>query len=320
MRSWAALGNRVNGTVVPVSPPPTPVAVVIPTRDRHAVVQRAVRSAQAQTHAPAEIVVVDDGSDPPLALPPALMGGGQVKVVRLHPSVGAAGARNAGAARSSAPLIAFLDDDDEWRPEKLALQVAVLDGLPSGVAAVDCGYELCDPPRPTRRIVPDPGRDLPSTLLRRPGLLPSSLVVRRSAFDDLGGFCEDGARRTEDWEFALRLTDRFAVATVPQVLVRWNRSSPPPALVLDCYRAFVARSLEPRLAALDPATATRLRAWHRLVEGVYLAQAGRRSQARRVLWRAWRADPRSPRPLLQLGRTVLGERAWGSIRTLAARR
>jgi glycosyltransferase involved in cell wall biosynthesis len=303
-----------------VSPTLTPVAVVIPTRDRNALVERALRSAQRQTHAPAEIVVVDDGSQQPLRLSPALVADGRVRVVRLDPSIGAAGARNAGVARSSAPLVAFLDDDDEWQPEKLARQVAVLDGLPIEVAAVDCGYDLCDPGRPVRRVVPDPDRDLRVTLLERPGVLPSSLVIRRSAFEGLDGFRTGAAPRTEDWEFSLRLAERFRVVTVPEVLLRWNRSSAPAGLVLDCYRAFVEGSLAPRMAALDAREAARLRAWHQLVEGVYLAQAGRRAEARATLWRAWRAHPRTPRPLLQIGRTVVGERTWERLRRVATRR
>jgi glycosyltransferase involved in cell wall biosynthesis len=303
-----------------VSAPPTPVAVVIATRDRPELVQRAVRSALAQTQAPAEVVVVDDGSDPPLELAPALAVEERVRLVRLQPGGGAGAARNTGVAKSSAPLVAFLDDDDEWRPDKLARQVAALDGLPDDVAAVDCGYELREPGRPVWRSLPDPERQLRRTLLERPALMPSSLLIRRQAFDDLGGFQTAGLPRTEDWEFALRLTDRFRVGTVAQVLVSWNRSQTPPHVLLDAYRIFLTQWLEPRLADLPPGERARVRSWHQLVEGVYLAQAGRGSEARALLWRAWRTNPRSLRPVFQLGRTVLGERTWNRLKRLAATR
>ena len=303
-----------------VASPSESVAVVIPTRDRHALAARAVRSALAQTLPPAEVVVVDDGSDPPVRLPPDLSGDARVTVVRLETSGGSHAARNVGIARTSSALVAFLDDDDEWFPPKLERQVAALRSLPIEVAGVDCGYDLCDAGRRPVRTVPPADRDLPRILLERPALLPSALLLRRAALEEVGVFNTE-LHRTEDWELALRLVDRFEVATVPEVLLRWNRSTTSPQVLLESYRRMVERSLAPRLAAVaDPAERARLDAWHQMVVGVYLARCGRSGEARRTLWRAWRASPRQVRPLFQIGRTVVGERAWETVRRAVRRR
>ena len=295
------------------------MAVVIPTRDRPALVERAVRSALAQTLPPAEVVVVDDGSDPPVRLPPDLRRDGRVTLVRFEPSRGPAAARNEGVARTSSPLVAFLDDDDEWYPSKLERQVAALADQPDDVAGADCGHLLCDPGRRPQTMVPAADRDLRRSLLQRPGVLPSALLVRRRAFDDVGGFRTD-LTRTEDWDLSLRLVDRFRIVAVPEVLLRWNRSTTSPGVQLEGYRALLERSLAPRLAALDdPAERARLTAWHEMVVGIYLARCGRRRAARRTLWRAWRTHPRSLRPLFQMGRTVAGEGVWESVRQAARR-
>ena len=120
-----------------MSPDPL-VSVIIPTRDRPALAVRAVRSALGQTYANHEIVVVDDGSTLPLRLPRDLEDA-RVRTVRLGTTVGAGGARNAGVQASTGTLLAFLDDDDRWRPRKLERQVQTLAGCDEDVAAVETG-------------------------------------------------------------------------------------------------------------------------------------------------------------------------------------
>lgn len=103
---------------------PTPeVTVVIPTRNRPELVTRAVRSALAQTIRDIEVVVVIDGPDDQTR---AALGGivdDRLRQVELPQQLGAPNARNVGAAEARAPWTALLDDDDEWRPTKLAVQL-----------------------------------------------------------------------------------------------------------------------------------------------------------------------------------------------------
>lgn len=102
----------------------TLVTVVIPTVRRPHLVTRALRSVLAQTHAALEAVVVIDGPDPATADALAGWPDGRVRVLQLAEPCGAGAARNRGAAGAAGRWIAFLDDDDEWLPEKLERQLA----------------------------------------------------------------------------------------------------------------------------------------------------------------------------------------------------
>lgn len=98
------------------------VSVVIPTLGR-ASLHRAVQSALAQTEPVAEVIVVAD-TDEPLDLP----SDHRVTVVRNSPAVGSAAARQCGVDAATGSVIALLDDDDEWHPDKLRRQLAAVAG------------------------------------------------------------------------------------------------------------------------------------------------------------------------------------------------
>ncbi len=104
----------------------TTISVIIPTRNRPETLVRAVTSVGVQSRPVDEIIVVDDGSTPPVDpdefadMPVAVI------VVRSDVSVGAAAARNLGVARATGDFVAFLDDDDRWTPEKLEFVDACL--------------------------------------------------------------------------------------------------------------------------------------------------------------------------------------------------
>ncbi len=100
------------------------VSVVIPTRDRQRLLEQALGSVLAQRYEPIEVVVVDDCSALPLELSPLLARDPRVLLLRSETPLGAGAARNLGASRCRGPLLAFLDDDDRWRPDKLERQVA----------------------------------------------------------------------------------------------------------------------------------------------------------------------------------------------------
>ena len=106
------------------------ISVIIPTYNRGEKVLRAVDSALKQTYVNIEVLVVDDGStdETPGILKNHL--DKRVHYFRLphsgHPSV----PRNYALEKASGELVAFLDSDDEWLPEKLALQIAVINKFP----------------------------------------------------------------------------------------------------------------------------------------------------------------------------------------------
>jgi glycosyltransferase involved in cell wall biosynthesis len=288
------------------------VSVVIPTRNRPEQVETAVRSALAQTYRHLEIVVVDDASSPPLALPQDLAGNPRVRAIRLRVSVGPGEARNIGAGSSRGELLAFLDDDDEWHAEKIARQVETLGRCGPSVAVCESGFDLLQDGRVVMRFLPHAGRDLARVLAERPCLQPSTVLMRRSAFEALGGF-DPFLRRVEDWDLWVRLADSFEVTTLPEVLVDRRASRVSPDEALPWYQEMVLR-LEPRIQRLPPRARNRARANHALVEAALLAQAGHRRAARARIVLAWRLRPVSWRPPAYMVRTVVGERVWEALK------
>jgi len=100
------------------------VSVVIPTWNRHELLERAVASVQAQTYSPIEIIVVDDGSD----IQVSLKSGGSISRVYHRPHLGISAAINFGLARANGELICILGSDDEMKPELIATEaIFILD-------------------------------------------------------------------------------------------------------------------------------------------------------------------------------------------------
>jgi glycosyltransferase involved in cell wall biosynthesis len=206
------------GSVAPLA-----VAVVIPAYRCAGTIARAVRSALAQTLPPAEIVVVDDGS--PDDIPGALIG---LPVRCLRRDNGGPGAaRNTGIRATKAPLVAFLDADDTWEPDKLRLQVERLLAAPEAVAV--CSDAWVADGR-GGRVARSAGRALPEriaveALLGRNPVALLTAVVRREALEQAGLFDEDRrAIAVEDLDLWLRLALLGPILAVPAPLATYHRT------------------------------------------------------------------------------------------------
>ena len=111
-----------------------PVTVVIPCYRAAATLGRAVASVAAQSWRPAEVIIVDDGSDD--ETPKVLeelqghYGTKWLKIVRLSANCGPGAARNVGWGMSTQPYVAFLDADDTWHPRKIEIQLGVMEADP----------------------------------------------------------------------------------------------------------------------------------------------------------------------------------------------
>ena len=195
------------------------VSVVLPTHDRAHLLRAAAMSVLTQTFDDLELVIVDDGSTDrtPDVVADLAASDPRVRPVRLPVAGGAPAARNAGLAASSAPLVAYIDDDDEWLPQKLARQVAVLDGAPE-VAVVGCHHVLVDG---AGRAVPYRGPvDVSPPDLLWANFLggASNVVVRRSAVEPF----DPEYRTCQDWDHWVRCAARGEVRVVPEPLVRYR--------------------------------------------------------------------------------------------------
>jgi glycosyltransferase involved in cell wall biosynthesis len=205
------------------------VAVIIPVFNGAETVSAAVTSALEQKLDEAfEVIAVDDGSTDTT---PAVLAqfGSAIKIV-TQANGGLSAARNAGAAATASEneYLAFLDADDAWMPDKLALSLALLDEKPDAVLLYtdvvpvdEAGNGAPDSSMPPRETHP-PSMD--ELLARWWPIIPSTVVVRRDAFEQCGRFCEEfrGAGGHEDVDFWLRMRERGAFIYLEGPLVRYR--------------------------------------------------------------------------------------------------
>ena len=201
------------------------ISVVIPTYERADLLPRAVRSVIAQTWQDWECIVVDDGStDGTAAVLEALVAeDARVSYVRRG-NGGQGAARNTGIARATGDLIAFLDSDDEWLPEKLARQAAALAVRPDADFCFTADLVAHPDGRVEERRYPGIAPDRLSWMkLASIGVsVPSSHVYRRASLDRVGPFDE---RREliglEDNEWSVRGWDLSGIY-VDEPLTRYH--------------------------------------------------------------------------------------------------
>lgn len=182
------------------------VSVVIPVYNRPEKVVTAIQSVLKQSFDGYEIIIVDDGSTPPLALPDRLAMNRGLSVIRLAANRGAGAARNAGAATARGKWLAFLDSDDAWRRDKLAMQVDYLKKQGEGAAktALACGFEYVDEAGRKDARVPVPASD-PLMFFSGCWFCPgSTILLSRSLFQHVGPF-DENLHRLEDLDWFIRL-------------------------------------------------------------------------------------------------------------------
>ncbi len=220
-RSWATssrIGDRPR--LAPMKP--VPVDLVMATNRASPYLRLALGAVAAQTYPHWNLTVVDDGTPDPKVVPEFTAGMANTRVLR-RPRSGLPASRNAGMAVGRAPLIAFLDDDDVWEPDKLAAQVAALEAEPQAIACFTAG-----------RYIDGEGREfgrgwaahsVPSELFvsgQEPQPRIVSLMVRRTANEDVGGFNESYSVG-EDNEYILRLALHGPMVAVPRPLISYRR-------------------------------------------------------------------------------------------------
>jgi len=205
------------------------VSVVLPTFNRAATIERAVRSVLAQTFDDLELIVVDDGSTDDTAERIAAFEDVRLRYVKLEKNGGAAAARNVGIGEARGKWVAFQDSDDEWLSEKLEMQMKRL--AETGYSACYCGRVVYGLGEKFQRgysgvaYIPDvePGDvvegDILPTLVRTNLMANTQLVVARDKLIEAGLY-DVTFGNNQDWDIVIRLAKltKFAFVDEPMVI------------------------------------------------------------------------------------------------------
>jgi glycosyltransferase involved in cell wall biosynthesis len=290
------------------------ISVILPVHNRADVLPRAIESVLDQELREFELIVVDDGSTDDSAQVAQSFGDDRIQLIRLDHNRGGNVARNQGIRAAGAPLIAFLDSDDRYLPNKLAWVAAEFERRPKLDLLVDSFIKVQPPgarkAEVVRRNPVIDDRELFRTALftRQLWKATPAISVKRDIALEAGLF-DETLRRLQDFDFLIRVSDMANCASTDEVL--WVKYWDAAAIsaqdnLIPANVELVRRHPEYlRNGSYRPglAYALRLSAWRRLKRGdiagiMYdirnLGDAFGGREAARLAWGALRPRPSLP--------------------------
>ncbi len=316
--------TAVSGTSNPLASTGPRVSVVIPAYNAAATLPETLDSVFRQSFADLEVIVVDDGSTDATRDVLATYGD-RVRVLRKANEGKPAATRNLGVRAARGEYVAFLDADDCWTENKLELQVALLDQRPE-VGLVYTGDVTIDERGRRLSVNPCPagarGR-IHELLTVHNVMVGSSVVARRRAIEDVGGFDED-LTSIENWDLWIRIARGWAVDCVDEPLTLYRVHAGNRSGNVELRRKNIFRVLAKHHDAADRSPEGRRRRrdayFHAYFNVLGKAHVGRLEMgpARRALWRALWLKPR-PEVLRLLCLAMLGKRGFLALRSAKRR-
>ena len=195
------------------------VSIVIPTYNHAHFLRQALESVRAQTFADWEAIVVNNFSEDDTVAVVTAFDDPRIRLINFRNHGVIAASRNEGIRLAAGELIAFLDSDDHWHPQKLARCTAAIAG---GLDLACHGENWTSENAPTRAMFygPAPRADYPRLLFNGNCISTSAVLVRKAALSRVNSFREDPAFITaEDYDLWLRLArDGARIGFVPEIL------------------------------------------------------------------------------------------------------
>ena len=223
---------------------PELVSVVIPTLNRPELLRSAVLSALHQTYSPIEVIVVIDGEDRASELTLRSIDDARLRIIELAINMGGSEARNTGVRAAKGSWIAFLDDDDEWLPQKIELQMEAARATNSVFPVISTRLIVRTPESDLVRPTPEIDSRLPVSeqlFCRRTAadgpytMQTSTLLTRRETM--LAIPFRSGLQRHQDWDWLLRAARNpnvsFHVLSEPLTVFRVDDGRPSVGRALD---------------------------------------------------------------------------------------
>lgn len=198
------------------------VSVIIPTHNRPELLKKAVVSVLNQTYQDIEIIVIDDGLEKRADRIIKEFNDSRIKYIQHQEEKGGSAARNTGIRVASGEFIAFLDDDDEWLPGKLAVQMAEFTNTPHDVGFCFSAVTNVYSKEQKNTKVPSGMGDYFDLALRRgKTFLNVTLIIKKHVFDDIGLFDETLPSHQEA-DLIIRIAKKYKGIGINLPLVRVN--------------------------------------------------------------------------------------------------
>jgi glycosyltransferase involved in cell wall biosynthesis len=294
------------------------VSAIIPAYNSAATIAEAVDSALGQTWRDLEVIVVEDGSSDDTGAILARYGD-RIRVI-AQTNRGPSAARNAAAVIATGEYLAFLDADDRWTPTMLERCVTALDNAPQCVLAYT-DLALMDSSGNSLGTSLNNGEEshaptLEEMLTRMWPIMTSGVVIRRTAFDRAGGFCEEFTRASyEDILIWMVAREQGPFCYIPEPLAEWRFSLFPGRLKrrggnLAAGKVFDRIVRQRWGVSAAPLLLTRMRAARSILGyiGLLAMREGDAVRARAAFAESLRIDPWRVRNYLRLMRTYLPTR------------
>jgi glycosyltransferase involved in cell wall biosynthesis len=292
------------------------VSVITAAYNSEQTLERALESGLAQSWRDFELIAVNDGSTDSTAAILARYAD-RIRVVNRERG-GCSAAWNTGIRAARGEFIAFLDADDEWLPDKLARTVPIMESDPGCVLVFSNGL-MFEPGGATRGPFVLVGRDHAPTLDEMLAhwwpIVPSLTVIRRSAYEQVGGFFEAPGvfKACEDVYMWLCLRELGHFHYVPEILVRYRILPYPDYIETNNEgRRALGKMVVARYGARGERLMSSIEEDNRRAHvnqlshrGLVALRAGRTGEARRDFIRALGYDPFNVKNALRMMRTFL---------------
>lgn len=188
------------------------VSVVISTYKRANLVPQAIRSVLRQTYTDFEVIVVDDASPDNTREVVESIDDNRVKYIRHEKNKGLSAVRNTGIGAAVGRYIAFLDDDDEWREDKLEKQLEVIEIYD----AVVCAFQVKG-----KCVMWYKKKTIQLSDLRREFFFPPSGLLARASLMKALPF-DEALQQGEDWDMLIRIAEKHTIGYVMEPLLLYN--------------------------------------------------------------------------------------------------